>query len=254
MGKGAYSVTNLAAASGTTLSVSGSADPTNYPTSFLVDNKPSPMHKLSAKTGAWLKLDFGSAQTMKVAALLNHDLTSAATVKFQANSSDSWGAPPVDQTLTYRSPHIFYVFNQSYRWARFTIDDSGNSYYPAVGELWVGTYTQFTRNFNWPQRGNEGRVASLVSQAGVRSGFRISDVQQYGLAWSALKAAEYAEVKALYDGTQSGTQPFLFLPDVDGTEVLFCLCASAIAYSEGGPSLYKNVTLPLIEQANGIQI
>ena len=72
--------------------------------------------------------DTGSANDVDSIAILGHNITSGATIKIQANATDAWTAPSVDQTMIYNSGPIVYQFGstQSYRYWRLYIDDGSN--------------------------------------------------------------------------------------------------------------------------------
>lgn len=252
MSNGGFAVTNMAAAG--TVSVSGSFDSTNFPSSCLTDYQPKPVWKASAKTSVWLKVDLGAAQSVKLVALLNHNLTSGATVTLEANASDSWGSPSYSQSLTWRSTHIFLVLNQSYRWWRVTISDSGNTYYPSIGEWFIGSLTTFTMNYDWPGRSKSYINRQHETDGGMRFGFNIASRRGFDLGWTYADAATFAEIQSLHDSTYDGVLPLLFLPDTAGTELLYCKLDGALAYKEAFNSYSADVRQTLVELPNGVTL
>ena len=251
---GGFSIQNLAAATAATISVSGSADSTNYPSTLLEDASPAPRFKLSAKTSTWLKVDLGSSLNVKIIALLNHNLTSSATVVLQGHASDSWGTPSYSHSMTYAATHIFLVIDQTYRWWRVTIDDSTNTQYPAVGEFYVGGLTTFTINFDFPSRVRSYKNITEDMPSGRIRKLNQSNIKTYQLAWELLTMTQLAEVQAIHTGTNGGVTPFVFLPDVASTELLYVQCADDLQYQEIQNDLVGNVSLPLSELPNGISV
>lgn len=91
--------------------------------------------RTTGKTSEWIKFDLGSAKTLTALAIVKFNLTSGATVKLQANATDSWGAPSVDVTLTIPTDSdstviqyiVYYPSISAYRWYRITLVDTGNS-------------------------------------------------------------------------------------------------------------------------------
>jgi hypothetical protein len=70
-------------------------------------------------------------------------LSDTAVVKIQANATDSWGSPAVDQTLTIDNTYMvashYFSTDQSYRYWRVVIEDVGNPYgYVELGMVWLG--------------------------------------------------------------------------------------------------------------------
>jgi hypothetical protein len=70
-------------------------------------------------------------------------LSNTATVKIQANATNVWTAPAVDQTLTINNDYVlashYFTADQSYRYWRVLITDVGNPYdYIELGVCWLG--------------------------------------------------------------------------------------------------------------------
>jgi len=108
--------------------------------------------KSTGVSGEWLKIDLGSAQDIKAFAIKYHNFTTGATLKIQANSSDSWTSPPVDETLNITSDVIvkFWSSAQNYRWWRIYIDDAGNSDgYLLVGRVFLGGHVELSRVYSY---------------------------------------------------------------------------------------------------------
>uniref|UniRef100_UPI0011453510 hypothetical protein n=1 Tax=Anaplasma marginale TaxID=770 RepID=UPI0011453510 len=88
----------------------------------------------------------GNTFTADSCAILNHNLTNAATIKFQMHTADSWGTPDLDETLTWRSGVIAkYFTSTSKRYMRFFFTDAGNTdNYIEVGRMFACAYLQVT--------------------------------------------------------------------------------------------------------------
>jgi hypothetical protein len=75
-------------------------------------------------------------------------LSSGAVVKIQANATNVWTAPSVDQTLTIDEAYLvashFFTSVQSYRYWRVTIVDVQNPYlFVELGMIWIGESVDF---------------------------------------------------------------------------------------------------------------
>ena len=117
----------------------------NYPVTNVLDSRLSRIFKTSSNTTATIVFDVGSAVTVTSVAIANHNISSGVTtLKVQGNATDAWGAPSVDETLTYSSGIITKQFTGgSYRYWRINIVDAGNSDgYISLGR--VGLYDSFT--------------------------------------------------------------------------------------------------------------
>jgi len=70
-------------------------------------------------------------------------LSGSAVIKIQANATDVWTTPAVDQTLTIDNTYVlashFFATDQTYRYWRVTISDPGNGYgFVELGVVWLG--------------------------------------------------------------------------------------------------------------------
>lgn len=70
-------------------------------------------------------------------------LSASAVVKIQANATNVWTAPAVNQTLTIDNDYMvashFFTTDQSYRYWRAVIEDPSNPYgYVEIGVVWIG--------------------------------------------------------------------------------------------------------------------
>lgn len=147
----AYS--NLLTVSGVT--ITSSADATGYPSSNLSHPARWKKWRSSTTTGdQWIKFDLGSNQSFQVLALTDVTLhTSGGTLKMQANATDSWGSPTVNDTVSLASPDLTRIVSdwlsasQSLRWIRFYFTNvGGSSSYVEVGAAFAGPYFESARN------------------------------------------------------------------------------------------------------------
>lgn len=93
-------------------------------------------------------IDLLTAKAVTAVILLDHTLTAADTlIKLQGNSSNSWGAPPVDETLTWASGIISKIFaQQTYRYWRLIFTKSNANEQRDIGRMFLGTYFQPTED------------------------------------------------------------------------------------------------------------
>ena len=125
-------------------------------------------------------IDFGEAKTFDTICLFDHNIfegyeivdvdgnqlvdvdgndlvTQDSTIVLEANSSDSWGAPPFQQTLSISNPYIIEYLSsaQTYQFVRWVITDYGNPDFALkIGEMYVGDHLQVECNADW-QSGTE---------------------------------------------------------------------------------------------------
>src|SRR5687767_12189557 len=104
----------------------------------------------------WVKFDAGSNKSFQaIAAVSARVHTGGGTLKFQAHTSDSWGAPTVDQLVTIPSPDLTGVWvywlpaSQSLRWFRFYFTNTtAVSTSVELAVAWVSPYLEPTRGLS----------------------------------------------------------------------------------------------------------
>lgn len=118
--------------------LSASSEAAGYFVSNIKEQQLSKVWKSTSGSGQWILIDFGSAQSVKGVFVAGHNLLSGSTIKIQANSSDDWTSPPVDESLTY-GEICYKLFSsaQSYRYWRVYLDDSSLSEI-SVGRVFLG--------------------------------------------------------------------------------------------------------------------
>lgn len=101
----------------------------NYPLSNLLNSLLTKSYRTDSNTTATIVFDAGSAVTVNSIDIANHNISSGVTTfKIQGNATDAWGAPSVDETVTWASGVINKDFTGgSYRYWRLHIIDAGNS-------------------------------------------------------------------------------------------------------------------------------
>jgi hypothetical protein len=94
-------------------------------------------------------------------------LTSSAVIKIQANATNVWTAPAVDQVLTidndFSIASHYFSTDQSYRYWRLLITDATNPWgYIEIGQVWLGKSLDL-------ENAENGFVFSLVDQSDATS-------------------------------------------------------------------------------------
>jgi len=100
----------------------------NYPTTNILDSRVDRLFRTDSSTTATIVFDAGAAVTVDSINILNHNISSSVTtLEWQGNATDSWGAPSVDETLTWDADIITKQFTGgSYRYWRLNIIDGSN--------------------------------------------------------------------------------------------------------------------------------
>lgn len=126
-------------------------------TGYVDDNLTNPARWKKWKSDAtaidqWVKFDLGSNQSFQVLAAVDAVLhTGGGTLRAQANATDAWGAPTVNDLLTPASPDYTGVIadwlsaSSSLRWVRFYFTNTlGVAAAVTLGAVFVGPYLQPT--------------------------------------------------------------------------------------------------------------
>ena len=99
----------------------------------------------------WVKRNLWEAYAISYIIIKNHNFTSDAVLKIQANTTDSWAAPPVDVTIPITADRIIKFFSpaETYQWWRILIADPGNlDGYLEMGRPYIGGYFEPINNFS----------------------------------------------------------------------------------------------------------
>ena len=168
--------------------ISSSSDGSSHADDNAVKASVGKTWRTDSDTAEWIKWDL-VATTNKVdcVTIQAHNLTKDATVTFEGNASDSWGSPPVDETIVgwnYQTnaentgkaasldsdgnviDRITHYFTQAtLRYWRVTIDDPTNpDAYIQIGRVMFGEYYDTTRDIT-----ADLRVETLDPSEGVKS-------------------------------------------------------------------------------------
>jgi hypothetical protein len=127
-----------------------SSEQGNYPASYLQDPRLVISWRTTGVSDETIKIDAGAGETITATsiAIAGHNLTAAATIKIQANATDAWGDPSIDETVTWDADIITDLFTNStgYRFWRFYFDDDANGDgYLEIGRLFLGTRLQMPK-------------------------------------------------------------------------------------------------------------
>jgi len=94
----------------------------------------------------YFTIDAGAGLTITAdcALIAAHNLTAGATIHIQAHPTNDWGAPDLDETITWDAGNmVAYFASTTKRFWRFQLADAANpDGYIEVGRLAVGTFLQ----------------------------------------------------------------------------------------------------------------
>ena len=229
-----YVANNLVFSAGASALSSNNEDP-DFPLEGLIDFDPFPQAKVkTVAANDWFKCDFGAAKSFGFVAFINTNPQEQDQMYFQANSTDSWGSPSVDQVLTQTvdslllpieaAPRIFFhefSSTQSYRWVR-AINKGGQADGPwGIGEWWVGTKVQLNRPPAYPYQDNFITPKSVVMPDGGSPGVNLlgSPVRQFSPRWISIQPADILQLEAMQVKANLTSRRMLWRPDSSKNDV-----------------------------------
>jgi hypothetical protein len=195
--------------------LTASSEETNYEATNLQDINLDKTWRTTNDATEYIVLDAGVGNTFTVdcVSILGHNLTNAATIKFQMHTADAWGAPDLDEAITWRSDTMVkYFTSTSKRYARFYFEDAANTDgYIEIGRLFMSAYLQFNpsslANFTIANIRNDIQSVSitnsLYSDKGV--GYR-----QFKYSFPKTDYNEFANIRTMYNLIGKHT-PFVFM-------------------------------------------
>jgi len=129
---------------------------TGYPAANVQHPFKTKTYRSTGVTDEWLKWNLGSAQSVTMIAIVNTNLTAAATVYFCGHASDlgnttaAWhGTATVDETITIPAAGmaIKYFTGASKQWWFLGVAPAGAGTYIEIGRVFFGAYYEPAQNF-----------------------------------------------------------------------------------------------------------
>ena len=132
---------NIIAANVANATVTASSESPDYLFSTaLIDSRLSRTGRTLSDDSQWVLFTFAAAVDVDIVGIFGNNFTSAATVKIQANATDSWGSPSIDVEMTYtKNPYKTidkgrdvgewthqFSSTESYKYWRISVNDAAN--------------------------------------------------------------------------------------------------------------------------------
>ena len=186
-------------------SVTASQAAAGYPALRLADRGVSLPWRSTGISGVTITLEFPSAVTAVGVALLNTNLTSAATVLWQTSSDGTTWSAGISGFQTYggRSYRV-YTPGPSGKYHRLTISTTVGSYIE-IGEIYLagGCWPGWTETVQ-PLKSSQRWIETETSRVETFAGSAIADVrgarEMYSLRYAGLQGAQLAAFRAAHVG------------------------------------------------------
>jgi len=171
-------------------------------------------------------IDFSVAKSVKAFFLFPHNFSSQAVVKIQANSTDSWDSPAVDQTATLGSVvYYFWSSAQSYRFWRVTITDSSPiTNYLEAGRIFLGNYFEPSINIsNAYQLVYTDPSDVMISDGGQITSAQKTRYKTYQIKFETLPVADKNTLVNIF-GERGKALDWVFIIDRNDMQNTFVYC------------------------------
>ncbi len=189
----------------------------SYPVTNLNTLPVSKHWRSTGITSEDLQIDLGAIYSIDLMGIVNHNLTSAATVTINGGSTANPNGGQYTTTLTYRQFDAFKLLTsvQTWRYWKFIFVDTGNTDgYIKIGNLLLGDST--TLPFHWR---NDGEFTDDYINILTRSpGGAVYAENVYGVIsqkfqFGPLSVANMATLRTLYRGLRGSAAPIFIIPE-----------------------------------------
>jgi hypothetical protein len=227
--------------------ITSSADATGFPASNLSNPARWKPWRSSTTTGdQWVKFDLGANKSLQVFAAINATIHAGGTLRVQANATDAWGSPTIDDVLIVPATDFtrvwvdWRVFASSLRWVRFYFTNTGAvSSYVELGAAFTGLYLEPTRSIS-PELTirrvdpSEQRVAI----GGQRSAVLRAKYHEVSATFVLQTATARNDLRALYETVGATTPVLLAVDPLNPSLIFYGTLASALTAQNRGPDLW----------------
>lgn len=222
---------NIAATAILSAAAGSTEDPT-YPARNLVNLNPALPAKLLETSGGWV-FDFGAPVSVRLFALIHHNIGAGISTRLQGNAANAWGAPTLNQPLTIPAYaedgfcgnpwlDLSGVANTFQYWR--LVVDGVNAAPIAVGEVVFATSKrQLVHNIAW---GLEDEEPHPMIEHRTDSG--VSTIYDYGTRWrqwsgeiSMTTDVGRESWRSLSRSTRGRARPFLCIPEPAANDAWF---------------------------------
>jgi hypothetical protein len=173
-----------------------------------------------------ITINLGSAKAFQALILYDHNLTSAATITFEADAAATFnsgggGAPQISESVTWVAEKILHYLATTVtkQYARLKITDAANTDgFIEIGELFLGSYMELSGNYgNGYQKGFVLLSNANGTPYGVNRKRFFNRQRQFTYDYRGLVSADLTLLEGLVDviaDRDAGTlKPFFFNDD-----------------------------------------
>lgn len=207
----------------------------------------------TALTSQMLTFDFGSAKQPTALAVLDHNLTSGATITLQGSSGPGFGSP-VSVSVPWQSGRLLiFPSVPALQYWRLVMSDAGNpDGYLRISEVFLGGYTRLDRTFDLGdfrgkvRAGQRDRTLSGKFYGAVNAVLRVFDLSFIRLSQTDRDQIILTVFDALNDIENRQVLPVFFSPmDTDLSQIYLCEWQDQQAIGESESDVPERYTVPV---------
>lgn len=239
-----------------------SEDSTNYPETNLQNENVALATRTTAKVAIKLQVDLGSAKAPQIFAILNHnfsggtyDINSYTAADFATGKTTVESAKAIRALDMYHREASAPTARQYWEWD-FTNCTSADSYFEIGRAMMFSDRTALTYAEDFV-RGRGYGYRNIINQTafGTRWVHKLTEKRErFELAWGTRLSTTIAtEMRTLYETVYGDAHPFLFIPDITGTDCYYgYLEQPELMYQEMYATVHTGgITMRFIEAVRG---
>lgn len=159
-------------------------------------------------TAEWVKCDLGAAMSVNSLAIRASNLRVGDSLSIQANDTDDWGSPPVNQAITITATMVakeLIIYNATIspnrRWWRILMTATAHpDGYIRIGRVCLGTYVEPDRDYDKDFEVEDVDPSVVISSATNQKYVNVLPAyKRIRLNFTSISAADAVKFKAIRD-------------------------------------------------------
>jgi len=199
--------------------VTASTEDADYPLENLSDKKAGVVFKWTTATSGWIEFDLGSIKNINLCGLINHSFVGAEVVTVSAGETSAFSQI---MSFTYRKNDMYAYLQMPFPARYVRIAWTGASAAHSIGELVLGSIIALTSKcrINVLNSMEEIKISRHTGR-GVHSAYDMFSITTHACDFEVLTTSQKTEFKTMHQSSDGDRYPFLWIPDLDKTELLY---------------------------------
>jgi hypothetical protein len=236
-----------------TATLTVSSEQAAYPKLFSQELPISKPFRFVGDSSENIQIDLGSAQTITLIAILNHNLTSSAGITVFGGSTPNPNGSQFTTTMTWREHDAFKVLSQSWRYWKIIFSDAANpDTFVQIGYVMMGSMTTLGFNFAYGWQFTDEHVnLELESEFGVQHVAEMFHRIVLDLSFQNITSANAAIIRQLQRDLKRNQIPIFLMPDAALNEGYFGRIVSHLTRTI---DFYQTMQVRFLEESRGKKI